>query len=222
MEDLAEQDRFHYWSLSHQTLYTSHEAKLINIQIFIASTLPSSHPSPRIDRSQSMSTCCKIPDHSIFVRINQLCCAFFHSTFTQDLTASIWHNKASSHVFFFIFFSSSQCWPNHLYHHLLQRKKPLKRLRKPSNHRLLSDKIKEYINTWMTDFLWRMHEADVDTEKSGISMRPSFCRPYCAMVETGVVNKNDCTRWLWAGTNFLVLLPAPHTKSLNRLAVFGD
>ena len=101
MEDLAEQDRFHYWSLSHQTLYTSHEAKLINIQIFIASTLPSSHPSPRIDRSQSMSTCCKIPDHSIFVRINQLCCAFFHSTFTQDLTASIWHNKAYSHVFLF-------------------------------------------------------------------------------------------------------------------------
>ena len=51
-------------------------------------------------------------------------------------------------------------------------------------------KIKEYNNTWMTYFPWHRHEDDTDTGRSGISALPLFCRPYCAKVETGVVNRN--------------------------------
>ena len=39
-------------------------------------------------------------------------------------------------------FFLTQHWPNRLYHRLLQTKKPVKRLRKPSDHQLLSDRRK--------------------------------------------------------------------------------
>ena len=40
---------------------------------------------------------------------------------------------------------------------------------KTSNHQLLKpQKIKEYNDSWMTDFLWQRREDDVDTAKSSI------------------------------------------------------
>ena len=40
---------------------------------------------------------------------------------------------------------------------------------KTSNHQLLKpQKIKEYNNSWMTDFLWQRREDDVDTAKSSV------------------------------------------------------
>ena len=39
--------------------------------------LPAPPPPPQMDRSQSMNADCKIPDHSISVWINQICCMIF-------------------------------------------------------------------------------------------------------------------------------------------------
>ena len=44
-------------------------------------------------------------------------------------------------------------------------------------------------NAWMTDFPGHRHEDDVHTGKSGASAW-LFCRPCCARVEIGVVNRN--------------------------------
>ena len=140
-------------------------------------------PLPQMDRSQSMNADCKIPDHSISVHAIFL--VHFYSSSKLDSNCI---NMAKWSMSFFSFFLA-QRWLNCLYHRLLQ----MKWLRKPSNHQLLFikwHKIKEDSNACMPDFLWHRHEDNVDTGKWGVSAWPSFCRPRCAMVYTGLVNIN--------------------------------
>ena len=96
---------------------------------------------------------------------------FSQSVFILDLTASIWCNKASGHFFL----SPSTNWIVWIII-CFKTQKPLKRLRKLSNHQLLRKKIKEYNNACMINFPWHRHEDEVDTAKFGVSAWPSFCR----------------------------------------------
>ena len=84
--------------------------------------------------------------------------------------------------------------PNRLYHRPLQKKKPLKQQRTPSQPPAIKrQKKKEYSKASMTDFSWHRHEDDatLDTGKSGVSAWPSFSRQSCARVGnwSGMGNK---------------------------------
>ena len=87
---------------------------------------------PWLDRSQNLSADCKIPDCSISVWIKkkyQFSCTIFPSPFSSSICVSM---VQRSIIVGFVLFSLTLCWLNHQYHHLLQMKKPLIQLRKPS------------------------------------------------------------------------------------------
>ena len=107
---------------------------------------------------------------------------FPHSTFILDLTASIWHYEAYSH-----FFSSCPVPTESSVSLSASNEETLETAEKTIKPTAIKQqKRKEYDNTWMTDFAWHRHEHNSDTEKSDVSAWPSFCRPCCARVETGV------------------------------------
>ena len=64
--------------------------------------LPAPPPPPQMDRSQSMNADCKIPDHSISVWINQICCMIF-SPLCFHLISSCAHQRGTmKHWEFFL------------------------------------------------------------------------------------------------------------------------
>ena len=103
--------------------------------------------------------------HFISVWIKQLC-----STFVLNLTASVWCSEAYSHLFVCACAFTRPRRPNHLYHHPLQTKKPLKQLRKPPQPPAKKrQKKKEYNSTWITGFSWHRHGDEANTGKSGVT-----------------------------------------------------
>ena len=137
--------------------------------------------------SQSMSADTRVPDHSIFVWINQLCCISVWFSLLCFHFRSNCTNMAQWSIEFFFFFLTST---NQIVC-IIIRFKRRNSLSGWENHQTTSYYATEDKGVQKClDFLWHRHEDNIDTGNYSVSMWPSFCRLCCSRTETGVVNRN--------------------------------
>ena len=124
------------------------------------------HRAPQRDRSLSISSDCKITDHSILVWINQFYCTVFLLRF---------HSRSNCISMVQSFRSCPVTIKSNKEIEVAQKTKPLA---------IKWQKIKLFYKAWMTDLPWHKHQDDTDTGKSGISAWPLLCWPCWDRMET--------------------------------------